>query len=79
MFWPSNAIILVALLRRDRSPGNDISILLSGIVANILASLVAGNPPTLVAILAAANLIEIVTALALIAAFRIGVTNLISF
>jgi hypothetical protein len=47
MFWPSNAIILVALLRHDRSPGNHISILLSGIVANILASLVAGNPPNL--------------------------------
>jgi signal transduction histidine kinase len=79
MFWPSNAIILVALLRHDRSPGNIISLLLSGIAANFLASLVAGNTPALAAILAAANLIEIVTALTLIAAFRIGITDLISF
>jgi len=79
MLWPTNAVILVALLRHNRTPRNYGSILLSGAAAMALAGLVAGDPPALVAILTAANFIEIVTAFVLLAVLRIGATNLTSF
>jgi len=79
LLWPSNAVLLVALLRHNRNLRNYGSILLGGISAMALAGLVANDPPDLVLILTVANLIEIVTAFALLAVFQIGATNLTSF
>ena len=77
--WPSNAIILVALLRHIRSLSNYASIFVGGAAAIALAALVAGSSPVLSMILAAADMVEIATALALISIFRIGASNLTSF
>jgi integral membrane sensor domain MASE1 len=77
--WPTNAILLVALLRHVRSLSNYASILIGGSVATAIASLLAGNSLPLCVILAAANLVEIATAFVLLAAFQIGTSNLTSF
>jgi signal transduction histidine kinase len=77
--WPSNAIILVALLRHIRSLGNYASIFAGGAVAIALAALVTGSSPMLSMILAGADLVEIATALALLSIFQIGASNLTSF
>jgi hypothetical protein len=53
--WPSNAIVLVALLRHERNASNYASIMLAGGVGIGLAALVTGNSPALSTILAAAN------------------------
>ncbi len=77
--WPSNAIILVALLRRVRSIRNYCSILLSGCAAIALAAIVAGTSPTMATILAVADLTEVTVALVLLSLFHIEATNLSSF
>jgi signal transduction histidine kinase len=79
LLWPANAVLLVALLRHNRTLSNYGSILVGGISAMVLAGLVAGDPPFLIVILTGANVIEIVTAWTLLAALRIGATNLTSF
>jgi signal transduction histidine kinase len=77
--WPSNAIMLVALLRYVRSPANNVSIFVGGSIATALASLLAGNSLELCAILAFANFVEIAIALLFLRAFQIGASNLASF
>ena len=77
--WPSNAIILVALLRHVRSIGNYCSILLSGCAAIALAAIVAGTSPTMAIILAVADLTEVSVAMVLLSLFHIEATNLSSF
>jgi signal transduction histidine kinase len=77
--WPSNALILFALLRHAPSPRNYGSILIGGACAIGLANLAAGNSPALCAIFSATNTVEVVTAWALLSIFRIGISNLNSF
>ncbi|MFZ3359213.1 MAG: MASE1 domain-containing protein [Xanthobacteraceae bacterium] len=77
--WPANAIMLAFSLCHLRSVTNYASIVLGGCAATALASCIDGNSPALCAILAAANFVEVVSALALLAAFQIGATNLTSF
>jgi signal transduction histidine kinase len=77
--WPSNAIVLTALLRHRRSTVNFTSILFGGAVAMALAGFAAGNPLRLNAILAFANATEISIAVVLLSAFGIGASNLTSF
>jgi len=77
--WPTNAIILVALLRHARNLRNYGSILLGGVAANALAGFAAGDGAPLVVVLAVANALEIVTALALLSLFHIHASNLTSF
>jgi signal transduction histidine kinase len=79
LFWPTNAVILVALLRHNPSLRNYGPILGGGALALVLAGLVAGDPPVFLVILTAADLIEVMTAWALLRLFRIGATNLTSF
>ncbi len=78
-FWPSNAIMLVALLRYARSPANYISILVGGSVATALAGLVSDNSLTLCTILSLANFVEVGSALVFLRTFQIGASNLTSF
>ena len=77
--WPANAIMLAVLLCHVRSLANCASIILGGSAASAFASWLAGNNPALCATLMAANGLEVVTALALLAALRIGASNLTSF
>jgi signal transduction histidine kinase len=77
--WPANAIILVALLRHVRSLSNYGSIILSGAAAIAAANMMSRSSPALSAIIAAANIVEITTALALLLIFRIKPCNLTSF
>src|SRR5579863_631187 len=77
--WPANGIILAALLRYVRSPGNYASIIIGGSAAVALAGLVAHNSLALTAILLIANVIEFVIALTLLSIFQIGATALTSF
>ncbi len=77
--WPANAVILAALLRYVRSPGNCLSIFLGGACAMAIASLVAGNGAPLSAVLTVANTVEIATALALLSLFGVNASNLTSF
>ncbi len=77
--WPANGIILAALLRYARSPGNYASIIVGGSAATALAGLVIGNSLALTAILLIANVVEFVIALTLLSIFRIGATALTSF
>jgi signal transduction histidine kinase len=77
--WPSNAIILVALLRHIRSPSNYVSIFVGGAAAIALAAWVTGSSPMLCMILTAADMAEIAIALALLSIFQIGASNLKSF
>jgi signal transduction histidine kinase len=77
--WPSNAIILVALLRHIRSPSNYVSIFVGGAAAIALAAWVTGSGPMLCMILTAADMAEIAIALALLSIFQIGASNLKSF
>jgi signal transduction histidine kinase len=77
--WPTDAIMLAALLRYARSPVNYVSVLGSGSAATVLAGLVVGNSLALDATLALANLAEITIALVLLAAFKINSSTLTSF
>jgi signal transduction histidine kinase len=77
--WPSNAIVLVVLLHHVRRPIAYAAILAGGPAALALACLVIGNSVTLCVILFIANFIEISVALALLALFQVGASNLTSF
>jgi signal transduction histidine kinase len=77
--WPSNAIILVALLRHRLSFGNSGSIVLGGAAAIALAGIAGGTDPAAAAILAVANIAEVTIALALLSLFQIEAANLASF
>jgi len=77
--WPSDAVILVAMLRHVRSLRNYGSILFGGSAALALAPLVAGNSPAVSMVLSAANVLEIAAALALLSFFGIRAANLTSF
>lgn len=76
--WPSNAIILAALLRYARGPMLYPVLVAGGAAASALAGLAAGNKPIICATLFAANTVEIATALALLKLLRIGASNLSS-
>jgi signal transduction histidine kinase len=77
--WPANAIIVAALLRHVRSPGNYISVVVGGSAAAAFASFMAGNNVALSATFLLANIAEAITALALLAIFRINASSLTSF
>jgi signal transduction histidine kinase len=77
--WPSNAIMLVALLRYVRSPTNCISIFVSGSAATALAGALSGNSAALCATLSVANFVEVATALVFLRTFQIDASNLTSF
>lgn len=77
--WPSNAISLVALLRHARSLRNYGPIFVGSACAIALANLAAGNSAALCAALTVANNVEVATALALLAIFKIGAPQLTSF
>ena len=77
--WPTNAVILVALLRHGRSLRNYGSILVGGACAVALANFATGIGPALCVILGMANAVEAVITLALLSMFKIEASNLISF
>jgi signal transduction histidine kinase len=77
--WPTNAIILVALLRHGPNLRNCGVILLGSACAVVLASVASGNSLKFTLILAAINIIEIVLTWALLSTFQIGAANLTSF
>ena len=77
--WPSNAILLVALLRHVRSLRNYALILVGGTVAIDLAATLAGNSPMVAATLMVANAVEVAISLALLTLFGIRASNLMSF
>jgi signal transduction histidine kinase len=76
--WPSNAIILAALLRHARRPMSFTLLLAGGAAANSLAGLAAGNTPIFCVTMFPANIVEIATALTLLKLFRIDASNLSS-
>ena len=76
--WPSNAIILTALVRYARGPLLYPLLLAGGAAASALAGLAAGNSPIFCVALFAANIVEVVTALVLLKLLRVGVSNLTS-
>jgi len=76
--WPSNAIILAALLRHARGPMHYPLLLAGGGAASGLAGLVAGNSPIICVTLFAANIAEIATAVALLKLLRVEASNLSS-
>ncbi len=73
--WPSNAIILVALLRHAPGPAHYPSLLAGGAAVSGLAGLAAGNNPIFCVTLFAANVVEIATALALLKLLRVRPSN----
>jgi signal transduction histidine kinase len=77
--WPSNAIILVALLRHARNLVNYGSILFGGFAAIALAGIVGRSDATIAVLLAAADIAEVVIALVLLSFFKNGPTELSSF
>lgn len=77
--WPTNAMVLVAALRHRRALRNTIPILAYGSLASTVAGIALGNSLALGLTLLAANMAEIVLALLLLSAFRIGAANLTSF
>ncbi len=76
--WPSNAIILTALVRYARGPLLYPLLLAGGAAASALAGLAAGNSPIFCVALFAANIVEVVTALVLLKLLRVEVSNLTS-
>jgi signal transduction histidine kinase len=77
--WPSNAVVLAALLRHKRTWQNVGSIVGGGACAIALANMVSGNPPVTAAAFGAANTFEVAVALALLSFVRIDARNLMSF
>src|SRR6202451_3328624 len=78
-FWPTNAIVLVALLRHVPSLRNYGAILVAGACAIVLASVAAGNGLKFSAILTAMNIIEVTVTWTLLSLLKIGAANLTSF
>jgi signal transduction histidine kinase len=77
--WPTDAIMLAALLRYARNPVNYVSVFGGGSAATLLAGLIIGNSLALNVTLTIANLAEIVIALVLLAAFKVNSSTLTSF
>jgi signal transduction histidine kinase len=77
--WPSNAVILVALLRCKRTLRNYGSIFVSSVCAIALANLVAGNSLALSAIFSITNTVEVATAVVLLSLFHVSESNLNTF
>jgi signal transduction histidine kinase len=77
--WPINAIMVAALLRHVRSPGNYISVVAGGSAAAAFASVLAGNSAALSATFMIANVVEVTIALALLAIFQINSSSIRSF
>ena len=77
--WPTNAMILVAVLRSRPNLRNYGSILVGCACAILLASLATGNGVKYSAILIAINAAEIVVTWALLLFFQIDAANLASF
>ena len=69
--WPSNAIILAAILRYARGPMLYPLLLVGGAAASGVAGLAAGNSPIFCSTLFAANIVEVATALVLLKLVRI--------
>src|SRR5581483_1337406 len=78
-FWPTNAVILTAALRHERSLRNYGTILGSGACAIALAAIVTGVTPTSAIILGAADTTEVCIVLGILAAMRIDAANLVQF
>ncbi len=78
-FWPTNAVILTAALRYERSLRNYGAILGSGGCAIALAAIVSGTTSTSAIVLGAADTIEVCIVLAILAAMRIDAANLVQF
>lgn len=78
--WPTNGIMLAVLLCHARNLITCVSIVGGGAAATALAScLFGGNGYELSVLMAVANCVEVVSALALLSAFQIGPANLTSF
>jgi signal transduction histidine kinase len=77
--WPTNAIVLVALLRHGRNLRNYGSIIVGSACAIALASAVSGNGPGPSAILGAANIFEVAVTLAFLSVLHIDAANLTRF
>jgi signal transduction histidine kinase len=77
--WPTNALILAALLRYQRSSRNYASILIGGGCAIALGAITSGVTPISGIILGASDVFEVCIALLLLAAFRIDASNLTQF
>jgi len=73
--WPSNAILLAALLRSTRHSKNYVLIFLGGGAAIALGNFVGGNNPALSAALTIGNLIEVAAAWALLVIFQDNASN----
>ncbi|HZV85761.1 MAG TPA: ATP-binding protein [Brevundimonas sp.] len=70
--WPSNALILIALLRGPTDRAWRVSVSVIAFVALTVAILSAGAPLVGAAYLAATNMVEVGCALLLLKAFRLG-------
>ncbi len=79
MLWPANAIILIALLSHRRTWNNYASIIFGAAAAMTIAARSANNSLGLCLVLTAANILEIATALLLLAIVRINTVNTTSF
>ncbi len=77
--WPTNAIVLVALLRHARNLRNYGSIIVGSACAIALAGVVSGNGAGPSAILGAANIFEVAVTLAFLSALHIDAANLTRF
>lgn len=77
--WPSNAIVLAALLLYVPDLRNYGSIIAGSAVAMVLATVASGAGLTTAALLTALNIGEVAVTWALLSAFRIGAANLMTF
>jgi signal transduction histidine kinase len=77
--WPSNAVVLVALLRYAARPKTSGAILVGGTAGIVLASLAAGNALKFTVILAAINIVEVTLTYASLLLFKISADALTSF
>jgi signal transduction histidine kinase len=68
--WPSNAILLVFLLRSACGSSDDGLVFLAGGTAIALANLAGGNSPALSAVLTVAHIVEVAAARVLLATYR---------
>jgi signal transduction histidine kinase len=77
--WPTNALILAALLRYERSLRNYASILVGGGCAIALGAMTSGITPISGIILGASDVFEVCVVLVLLAVCRIDASNLTQF
>jgi signal transduction histidine kinase len=77
--WPTNALVLAALLRYERNLRNYAAILIGGGCAIALGAITSGVTPVSGIILGAADIFEVCIVLMLLAACRIDASNLTQF